>query len=84
MQFGFGGYFNWFFDYFPQKGEFIPLASMSGEETAAVKDVVALMQQAAEATPHQLTEKAFIATGWPSAFNLLHNEHWMRSLSEDD
>lgn len=69
--FGFGGYFNWFFDYFPEDGDFVPLSSMSINETAAANELLKEMLSAAEATPQHMTEAEFIATGWPTRIQLI-------------
>lgn len=64
--FGFGGYFNWFFDYFPEDGNFVPLSTMSMDETAAAHELLNQMLNAAEATPQHMSDDEFIATGWPT------------------
>lgn len=69
--FGFGGYFNWFFDYFTEDGNFVPLSSMSFNETAAAKELLKEMLSAAEATPQHMTEAEFIASGWPTRIQLI-------------
>jgi hypothetical protein len=67
---GFAGYFNLFFDYF-DRSEFIPLSIMSNDETAAAREVLAVMNEASEATPQDMTPTDFIATGWPAGIEPL-------------
>jgi hypothetical protein len=64
-RFGFIGYFNLFFDYFPEDRDFVPLSTMSKDETAATIAVLGQMLSAVEATPQNMTDDEFIATGWP-------------------
>lgn len=64
-QFGSAGYFNWFFDWFPDEGAYVPPSTMTSEEVAAASSVLALMREACEGTPPFMTEDELIATGWP-------------------
>lgn len=68
--FGFSEYFNWFFDYFPEDGDFVPLSTMSVGETSAANELLKQMLSAAEATPQYMTEDEFINTGWPTRIQL--------------
>src|SRR5688500_6984246 len=62
---GAGEYFNSFFDFFPDNPPLRPNSALTGEEVEALTKVLALMDQAANATAHHVTEAELIASGWP-------------------
>lgn len=65
-KFGSAGYFNWFFDWFPNEGAYDPPSTMSQDEVEVATAVLVLMRYACDATPLLVTEDELIATGWPS------------------
>lgn len=62
---GFAEYFNWFFDWFPDKAPPHPNSAMTPQEYAAVSEVQALMIEACDDTGGDMTVEAYRATGWP-------------------
>ena len=65
-QFGSAGYFNWFFDWFPNEGAYDPPSAMSQDEVEVATAVLVLRRDACDATPLLVTQDELIATGWPS------------------
>jgi hypothetical protein len=74
LQFGASGYFNWFFDWFPDEGVYDPPSTMTSEEAAAASIVLAVMREACDATPRFMTEDELIATGWPRRVQLVSTQ----------
>ena len=62
---GLAEYFESFFDFFPYEGELAPNGAMTQEENVAVGHVHRLMIDAMDATPYEMTEADYTATGWP-------------------
>ena len=62
---GAGEYFNWFFDFFPDQPPLPPNSAVSDAERAALIEVVTLMDEAASATPQDVTEEQLRGSGWP-------------------
>jgi hypothetical protein len=64
-RFGFGDYFEFFFDRFPYEGDYRLPVSMTADEVETTHKVVSIMREALEDTPGRMSEDDFIATGWP-------------------
>jgi hypothetical protein len=58
-------YFESYFDFFPYEGAPYSNGAMTPDELAATTQVHKLMLEAAEDTPREMSEKEFVATGWP-------------------
>jgi hypothetical protein len=58
-------YFEKFFDCFHTESPWDPPSTMTAEEIAATKTVLALMLDAMSATPRVMPDGEFIRSGWP-------------------
>ncbi len=62
---GFVEYFEAYFDWAPYEGEPHPNRAMTEAEYEALRQVQCLMIEAVNATPKNMSEELFVATGWP-------------------
>lgn len=62
---GAAGYFNSFFDIYPDKPPLPINVSLSSEERDALTEVLELMDRAASCTSQNLTDEELIASAWP-------------------
>ncbi|WP_136442870.1 hypothetical protein [Pacificoceanicola onchidii] len=64
---GFSGYFEMMFDWFPYSDtpEPIDQGALSEAELAAMERVRSVIGAASDATPNDMVQADFIATGWP-------------------
>jgi hypothetical protein len=58
-------YFNGFFDFFPDQPPLPENAALTPGEHSGLTAVLALMAEAADATPVDVTDAALVASGWP-------------------
>jgi hypothetical protein len=54
-----------FFDTFPYEGDLPPNETITPEERTAIAQVHKLVSKAYNATPNEMTNEEYIATGWP-------------------
>ena len=60
-------YFESFYDFIPHRddGRMYPNSAITNDELALLQKVSAILDDACDATPRDMTEEDFIATGWP-------------------
>ena len=63
--FGATGYFNWFFDFFPDHPPPYPNPALTDPEREAIGAVHLMMDQACDATSDDVSEAQLVASGWP-------------------
>jgi len=63
--FGAPGYFNWFFDFFPDHPPPHPNSTLTDAELKAITVVQTMVDEACEATPDNLSEAELVGSGWP-------------------
>ncbi len=65
---GFQDYFEGFYGFIPHRddGNLPVNSAFSAEERALVRKLSAILDDACDATPHDMTDEEFIATGWPT------------------
>lgn len=76
LTFGFGDYFELFYDWIPHRddGIFPDLRTLSELETAALIKLSRKMDDACDATPNQMSGEDFVATNWPSHIEVIARE----------
>jgi hypothetical protein len=62
---GVTGYFNWFYDLFPDEGRWQLCPTETLEENEALNDVLSIMNEALEATYDLEEVDDLISSGWP-------------------
>lgn len=62
----FGNYFEFFYDWIPHRdsGGMYENSAVTSEERALLQRVSTLLDDASDDVPPEMTEEAFIATGW--------------------
>jgi hypothetical protein len=63
--FGAAGYFNWFFDFFPDHPPPYPNSTLTDAELEAITVVHAMVDKACEATSDNVSEAELVESGWP-------------------
>lgn len=64
---GYVEYFDRFYDVIPhrQHGEMYPNSAVTAGEMSALRGVSSILDDACDATPANMADEDFIATGWP-------------------
>ena len=64
---GFSDYFELFYDWIPHRedGAFPDLSTLTEPEQRALSEVSQVLDEACDDTPNDMSEREFIATGWP-------------------
>jgi hypothetical protein len=71
---GFAEYFEKFYDWFPCESPWDPPSTMTAEEIAATRSVLALMNNALSATPKIMPDEEFVRSGWPERITPMARE----------